>query len=203
MHRNLAVYGNCQDIDKRLNDYLDAHSSDDVTVLLQGLKKDINAFVGPVRQFDDITMLVLEYKKAKEGDKMIEKTFNASLEKLNDVLAFVDSELIKAECSMKVNMQIAVAVEEIFVNIAQYAYPGEEGKMKLGVAVENGKAVIRFTDYGIPFDPLQKPDPDTTLDADQRRIGGLGIFMVKKSMDDVSYVRKDNQNILTLTRNID
>ncbi|MCQ2545522.1 MAG: SpoIIE family protein phosphatase, partial [Clostridia bacterium] len=188
--------------EQRLIDYLNSHVSDNVNDMLNGLYGDINAFAGDAEQFDDITMLILDYQKPHVSDDMTELTFPASVDALNDVLGFVESELEKADCPMKLSMQIAVAVEEAFVNIANYAYPGEDGIMKMGISIENGIVRLRLADYGVPFDPVQKEDPDITQDVESRDIGGLGIFMVKKTMDDVQYERKDNQNILTLTKAI-
>lgn len=197
MNAEQQLYG-----EQRLSDYLNAHLSDSVSETLLHLKEDIAAFSGGAPQFDDITMLILDYRRKCVADDMLERTFPASVDALNDALAFVEEELEKADCSMKASMQITVAAEELFVNIAHYAYPGESGIMKLGVQVDNGTATLRFVDYGIPFDPLQKEDPDVTMDANTRKIGGLGIFMVKKTMDQVQYERRDNQNVLTITKEI-
>lgn len=133
---------------------------------------------------------------------MIERDFPASDEVLDDVMAFVEEELDKAECPLRASMQIAVAAEEIFVNIAHYAYPCGQGWMNLAICYEDGIITLRFTDSGIPFDPLAMEDPDITLNADERDIGGLGIFMVKKSMDEVNYERRGGQNIFTISRKI-
>ena len=99
-------------------------------------------------------------------------------------------------------MQIDVAVEEIFVNIANYAYPSGEGEAVISIeADKDAKSVsILFEDQGTPYDPLKNEDPDITLSADERPIGGLGIFMVKKSMDEVSYEYKDGKNRLTISK---
>lgn len=133
---------------------------------------------------------------------MREQTFPATTEALNDAMAFVDETLEEAGCSMKVQMQIDIAVEEIFVNIAHYAYTPGTGDAVLRVELqENPRAVsITFEDRGVPYDPLAKEDPDVTLDAEERQIGGLGIFMVKKSMDEVKYRHEDGKNILTLVK---
>ena len=131
---------------------------------------------------------------------MTEKTFAACDDTLNDALAFVEEELEKLDCPMKINMMIAVSVEEVFVNIAHYAYGGETGRMHLAVMPEEGGVAIRFRDSGMPFDPLMRDDPDITLSAEERQIGGLGIYMVKKSMDDVIYSREDGENILTIKK---
>ena len=133
---------------------------------------------------------------------MIERDFPAADEMFDDVMAFVEEELDKADCPLKVSMQIAIAAEEIFVNIAHYAYPCGQGRMSLAIGHEDGIITLRFTDSGIPFDPLALEDPDITLNADERDIGGLGIFMVKKSMDEVLYERRDGQNIFTISKKI-
>ena len=105
---------------------------------------------------------------------------------------------------MPAQSQIDVAVEEIFVNIASYAYGDETGKVVLKIKIDNDpkKAVITFMDSGIPYDPLAKEDPDVTLSAEERQIGGLGIFMTKQFMDELEYEYTDGQNVLTLKKNI-
>lgn len=132
-----------------------------------------------------------------------EMTIEASVSNLDDVLAFVDARLEEAGCGMKTQMQIDVAVEEIYVNIASYAYVSGKGMATIAIGIDKDKKqiIIEFRDSGMEFDPLAKPDPDTTLSAQERQIGGLGIYMVKKSMDDMTYTRSDGQNILTLYKN--
>lgn len=127
---------------------------------------------------------------------------DATVDNLQKVLDFVGSRLGAVDVSPKAQMQIDVAVEEIFVNIAHYAYGQNEGKAKVRVELsgEPLAAYITFTDRGIPYDPLKKEDPDVTLSADERKIGGLGIFMTKKIMDGVSYEYKNGQNVLTLKK---
>lgn len=133
---------------------------------------------------------------------MTEKKFPAKDEALSDVIAFTEEELEKACCPMKAIMPITVAIEEVFVNAAHYAYPNSSGEIILGIDFdsESRTMTFRMTDSGIPFDPLAKPDPDITLSAAERQIGGLGIFMMKMTMDKVSYVYKDGQNILTMKK---
>jgi anti-sigma regulatory factor (Ser/Thr protein kinase) len=116
----------------------------------------------------------------------------------------VDENLEAADCSMKAQMQIDVAVEEIFVNIAQYVYTPKEGEAVIQLDTETvpGAAIITFIDSGIPFNPLAVEEPDVTLSAKDRKVGGLGIFMVRRSMDDVQYEYADNKNILTIKKNI-
>jgi len=120
------------------------------------------------------------------------------------VTEFVDLQLEELDCPMKAQMQIDIAIDEIFNNIASYAYNPEVGPAIVRVeVVENPLAVtITFVDNGIPFNPLEKADPDTTLSLEERGIGGLGIFMVKKTMDAITYDYKDGQNILMIKKNI-
>ena len=135
---------------------------------------------------------------------MKELRVNADISELDNVLAFADEILEEAGCAMKAQMQIDIAIEEIFVNIAHYAYPEGTGEALITVETDDTakNATITFEDQGIPYDPLQNEDPDITLSADDRPIGGLGIFMVKKSMDEVSYEFKDGKNRLTIKKGL-
>ncbi len=136
---------------------------------------------------------------------MDEFVIEAKVENLDEVLAFIDERLENAGCSMKVQTQIDIAVEEIFVNIASYAYAPGVGNADIGFMIdgEPSMAVIRFTDKGTPYNPLEKADPDITLPAEERPIGGLGIYMVKKSMDEVEYEYKDGCNVFTIKKKLD
>ncbi len=129
-------------------------------------------------------------------------TVAADTQKLDQVASFLDSFLEARGCSVKAQMQIGLSAEEIFVNIANDAYPNGPGEAQIGISEENGVAEITFTDSGVPYDPLAKPDPDVTLSAEDRAVGGLGIFLVKKNMDTVSYRYEDGKNILTVTKRI-
>lgn len=133
---------------------------------------------------------------------MTELVVDAKTENLEQVLDFVNGRLEEADCPMKVQVQMDIAVEEIFVNIAHYAYQGTVGKAAVHVRIQKEPAVVEiiFKDEGTPYNPLEKKDPDVTLSAEDRQIGGLGIYMVKKSMDDVSYDYKDGQNIFRIQK---
>ena len=135
---------------------------------------------------------------------VFELNTSAEVENLPEVLSFLEAHLEAADCSMKAQMQITVAAEEIFVNIASYAYAPGTGTatVRLEISGAPKAAVITFLDSGTPFDPLAKEDPDVTLSAEERDIGGLGIYMTKKTMDEVRYEYKDGQNILTLIKTI-
>jgi len=135
---------------------------------------------------------------------MKELTINATLENIPEVTAFVDEQLEALDCPMKAQMQIDIAIDELFSNIARYAYNPDVGPATVRVEVqENPMAVvITFIDKGVPYDPLKKEDPDVTLSAEERDIGGLGIYMVKKSMDEVLYEYRDGQNILKIKKKL-
>ena len=127
----------------------------------------------------------------------------ALTEQLDTVLEFVQGELDQINCSPKICNQIAIAVEEIFVNIAHYAYRPDVGDATIRCQVSTQgqpQITIEFLDSGKPYDPLKNDEPDTTLPAEERRIGGLGIFMVKRLMDTVQYEYRDGKNILTLQK---
>ena len=135
---------------------------------------------------------------------MREITIEAKIENLDEVLGFVDGQLEELECPMKAQMQIDVAVEEIFVNIASYAYAPGVGNavVRFESSQDPASVTITFIDSGIPYDPVHKDDPDVTLSAEERGIGGLGIYMAKKAMDDMKYVYRDGQNILSISKSI-
>lgn len=136
--------------------------------------------------------------------EMQEISIAAKVENLDKVLAFVDELLVTQDCSMKVQMQIDIAVEELFVNIAKYAYESGEGNALIQVVFTHDPLIvsITFIDHGIPYDPVKKEDPDITLPAEKRSIGGLGIYMVKKSMDNMYYEYKDGKNVLTIQKRL-
>jgi sigma-B regulation protein RsbU (phosphoserine phosphatase) len=172
----------------------------------------IDDFVKDAEQFDDQTMLCIEYRgsedKSMEEQTMPLTVMNSELEvdalteNLARVQAFVDEHLEEAGCPFKVQMQIGIAVEEIFINIASYAYAPGVGKATIRVEITKDPSAVNiiFIDRGIPYNPLTKEDPDVTLSAEERDIGGLGIYMAKEIMDAEHYEYKDGQNILTLTK---
>ena len=135
---------------------------------------------------------------------MKELTIAATVENIETVTDFVNEQLEALDCPMKAQMQIDIAIDELFGNIAHYAYNPEVGSATVRVEViEDPLAVvITFIDNGVPYDPLAKADPDTTLSAEERKIGGLGIYMVKKSMDEIAYEYKDGQNILKIKKKL-
>ena len=135
---------------------------------------------------------------------MKELTLSATVENIETVTEFVNAQLELMDCPIKAQMQIDIAIDELFGNIAHYAYNTEVGSATVRVEVSEAPlaVIITFIDNGVPYDPLGKDDPDITLSAEEREIGGLGIYMVKKSMDEITYEYKDGQNILTIKKNI-
>ena len=142
------------------------------------------------------------YDIGSEAKNMKQMTFAAHIDNLNEVLAFIDGQLEEIGCPIKIQMQVDIAVEEIFVNIASYAYTPNAGDATIMIKLDAGVISITFIDSGIPYNPLEKEDPDVTLPAEKRKIGGLGIYMVKKSMDNMRYEYRDGRNILTIEKNI-
>lgn len=134
--------------------------------------------------------------------KTLERTVPASVDQITGLVDFVNDTLEEAGCPMKAQMQIDVALDEVLANIANYAYGGGMGDMTVSLELidEPRSIVIRFTDSGVPYDPLTAKEPDTTLSAEERPIGGLGIFLVRKTMDSLDYEYKDGKNILTATK---
>ena len=135
---------------------------------------------------------------------MNELTIAATVENIETVTDFVNVHLEALECPMKAQMQINIAIDELFGNIAHYAYHPEVGEATVRVEVIQDplSVVITFIDNGIPYDPLTAADPDTTLSAEERSIGGLGIYMVKKSMDEIAYRYENGSNILSIRKKI-
>ena len=132
---------------------------------------------------------------------MKELVVDATVENLSMVLDFINAELEESDCPLKLQTSIEIAVEEIFVNIANYAYKPEIGDAFVRVAVGD-EVTIEFEDNGVPYNPLEKEDPDITVSAAEREVGGLGIFMVKQIMDSVEYRREDGRNILMIRKAI-
>ena len=135
---------------------------------------------------------------------MKEITVEARGENVRVLTDWADAELEQLACPMKAQMQIDLAIDEIFTNIASYAYAPGTGDATVRMDYDAGSGVfsLTFSDSGVPYNPLQKEDPDVNLPAEERSIGGLGIFLVKKTMDDMRYEYRDGRNVLTLMKKI-
>lgn len=133
---------------------------------------------------------------------MQELVLLAQTENMNTVLDFVNGILEEHNCPTYVQLEVDIAVEELFVNIAHYAYTPKVGQATIQVSVEEDIVTIVFEDRGIPYNPWAKEDPDITLSLEERQIGGLGIYMVKNSMDEVDYAYEDGQNVVTIKKRL-
>ena len=135
---------------------------------------------------------------------MNELTLEAVIENIPKATEFIDGQLEAVGCSMKAQMQIDLAIDELFANIANYAYGEAVGKatVRFDFDASERTASVTFMDRGVPFNPLKTTDPDVTLSAEERQIGGLGIFLVKKTMDKLDYRYEDGMNVLCFTKRI-
>ena len=133
---------------------------------------------------------------------MREIRVQAVLDNLNTVIDFIDEVLERAECPLRTVVKINLSVEEIFVNIANYAYADHKGDAVIRTELmEDPRAVrITFIDHGMPYDPTALPEPDVTLSSEERDIGGLGIFLVRKNMDSMNYEYRDGCNVLVVEK---
>lgn len=187
--------------EERLLNFLNTLADLPSEEICNAVKEDVARFVGETPQSDDITMLCFRYNGGATVKEMTVEATVANIEKVTD---FVNEQLEEVGCSMKTQTQIDIAIDELFGNIAHYAYDPNVGPATVRVEVpkEPLSVVITFIDNGVPYDPLKKADPDITLSAEEREVGGLGIFLVKKTMDDVSYEYKNGQNILRIKKTL-
>ena len=185
---------------ERTVEALNADPARDPKSLLEGVAKAVKDFVGDAPQFDDLTMLGLNFFGPEKTNG--ELVLSAKVESIPLITDTVNEMLESLDCPMKAQIQIDVAIDEVFANIANYAYPNGEGKatVRFEPTKDPNGIQLTFIDSGIPFNPLEAKEPDTTLSAEDREIGGLGIFMVRKSMDDVQYEYKDRHNILRIRK---
>ena len=192
-----------------------AEQFDDITMLCVKFTGDGNPVSDnndPAPQQDPYEEGLLPSVAYKDdNDDFIQKDFHtiessfstdANRDNLFSLIDFIEQHLKAVHCPLKIQKQILIAAEEIYVNVASYAYAPGTGPVDILIQVHDdpGKIILEFTDSGVPYNPLAKDDPDTTLSADERKIGGLGIFIVKQTMDDVSYRYEDGKNIFTIEK---
>lgn len=171
--------------------------------IAKGLLSDVQAFMGGNKQFDDITMLCLEYIGYENKAKEI--VIPADVDKISLGITPILDYLNELGVDHKLVYKIELCIEEILTNIASYAYDGNEGQITIQYEIEESPArmiSIAFIDEGKEFNPLNIKDPDTTLPSEERQIGGLGIFIVKNTMDEIKYDRKNNKNIFIIKKKI-
>jgi len=186
--------------EQRLVDALNENKESPVQELLNAIKGKVDNFADGNEQTDDITMMALKISEIP-GNLVKKMKIQAVVKNLSGILNFVNSELEKKNCTPEIQDMINVAVEEIFVNIAHYAYEPDTGDVIMSVSVGD-KAVVIFEDTGKPYNPIECAEPDLETEISDREIGGLGIYLVKKLMDSIEYSRVNNKNILTITKNL-
>ena len=184
---NTELYG-----EQRLLDFVNSLENTEPESLCKLIKEDVDKFVGTAPQFDDITMLAMNFD-AVLGDECISVVPDS--DSFAAVGAFADSLSAKLEIVPKIAKKINIVFDEIYANIVNYS---KATLANISYRIESGKLIITFSDNGIPYNPLKAAEPDTTLSAEEREIGGLGIFMVKKMTESMKYEYVDDKNILTL-----
>ena len=181
---------------ERTLDALNSCKDEKPKAILEAVKASVDSFVGDAPQFDDLTMLCFEF----EGEEN-ELTIDAKLENVEKAIDFVAEKVGKMPFSLKEKNRIEIAVDEIVSNVARYAYGDGVGEVNIRVESDDEGMTLTVTDSGIPYNPLEKEDPDVTLSADERGIGGYGIFIVKNTMDKIDYEYSDGKNILIIREN--
>ncbi|MBR6332384.1 MAG: SpoIIE family protein phosphatase, partial [Dehalococcoidales bacterium] len=171
--------------------------------LLEKMDDAVELFVGDAEQFDDMTMMCIHYKGSPAIMKEKEITLPAKNESIPEITDFINNELKTLGCTSKIMSEIDAATDDIVSNIANYAYEEEEeGNVTVSMRTDDEMVTIVFTDNGRPYNPLAKVDPDITLSADERPIGGLGILMIKKMMDEVDYRYLNGRNNLIIKKKL-
>ena len=184
--------------EERLLNVANEKDYDSADSLIDAVMEAIRSFTGEAPQFDDITMLSVTYK-GREKDPKFAFT-EASLEDIPILTEQVDTILMRLDVPPKIAVQMDVAIDEVYSNIVKYAYPGHKGPASVTVHGEADRISLTFEDEGTPYNPLTNAEPDVTLSAEERKIGGLGIYIVKKTMDEVYYAYENNRNIFIITK---
>ena len=186
----------------RLMAFLNSHAHNHPHALVDGLRSDVSRWAQDTEQSDDITLLSLEYGVAPEVSGTI--TVPATIENLNGVMSLIHAELARRLCPISVQNQIDVALEELFVNVCRYAYANEPevGNVRVDYVYNASPNALtdQLTDQGVPFDPVEASDPMRAFSVEDAQVGGLGIFMAKKSVDDLSYMRDGDSNVVAFRK---
>ncbi len=190
-------YGN-----DRLEAFLAAHADVHPRELVRSLRSDVARWADGAEQSDDVTILALEYGVAPEVTGSI--TVPATLEHLTEAMEFVTGELERRLCPVGAQNKVEIALEELFVNVCRYAYADQEGPGEVTVSYAYGtkpsSITVELRDTGVPFDPVEMDDPTKPSSIQEARIGGLGILMVRRSMDDFAYIRDDDANVVVFRK---
>lgn len=202
--------------EKKLMNLLNKSKQTEPKEILKTVSTDINNFVKTAPQFDDITMLAIKINTKMDSnsdhnidphtDIILENaktiTLPAILDEIPNIVEFIGTCLDEYDIALKVKIQLDIAIDEIYSNIAKFAYTDSPGKATISCIAdkENNRLQLIFMDKGLPYNPLEADDPDITLSADEREVGGLGLFMVKKIMDHITYEYKNHTNILIVEK---
>lgn len=172
--------------------------------LIDSMKQAVDAYVGDAEQSDDLTMLVIQYTKEQRDVRLLRTlTLDNDVKQVEKLATFVDGVCEEMGFDMALTMQLNLAIEEAVVNVMNYAYPaGTTGKIDIEAQANDVRIKFTITDSGIPFDPTAKEEIDTSLSAEERPIGGLGIHLVRQLMDSINYERTNGHNVLTLRKKL-
>ena len=172
--------------------------------ILETVSEEVHRFVGDAEQSDDLTMLAIHYTPRQFESAIIETlVLKNDIHEVTRLSSFQKSVYAKMNIDTSLARQLRLAVEEAVVNVIDYAYPaGTEGSIEVRVMSDSQTLKIMIADSGVPFDPTAKEKTDTTLSAEDRQIGGLGILLVRELMDTINYEREDGKNILTLIKKL-
>ena len=189
--------------ESRLIESVNKNNDTELKDFLQDIKNDIDIFAKGAEQADDITMLALKYKGSDKMANELENklTVDAHVVNLEYVLSFLSKEMVIKNIPEAIQNNINIAAEEIFVNIAKYAYTGSTGNVTVKIDIDS-EIVIEFNDSGVKYNPLEKDDPAIDAPIEEREVGGLGIFMVKKLMDTVEYKYENGNNIFIMKKKV-
>ena len=184
--------------EKRLKNIVNKYDNIDLKQMANNIKNEIKDFSGENPQSDDITMLIFRYTKPDAKDIRLYKE-EALKDNYKQFCTWLGNICKEWKLDEKLTNKLDMCAEEIYANISFYSYPDSVGYIEVYFIKENDNILLKFADSGIPYNPLEKPDPDITLPPEKRPLGGLGIFMVKEMADNISYEYVENKNILTLT----
>ena len=184
--------------EKRLKECVNTMDNDDLKLMSENIKKEIKEFTGGTEQSDDVTMLVFQYRNENQEEEKRSYKDDAIKENYKPFYQWLHKACNDWNLSDNLTNKIDMCAEEIYANITFYSYPNPPGTIEVDISKDNEFVELVFSDEGVPYNPLEKADPDITLPPEERPLGGLGIFMVKEIADNVDYVYTGNQNILTI-----
>lgn len=187
-----------KDYSKKINKF----DNDDIKTMAFDIRNDVLKYTEKIERSDDLTLLIFKYRSKHHSVRKTIYKAPASKENYKQFYEWLHGICKDWNVSGELTNKLDMCGEEIYANIAFYAYPQTQGDIRVSVQKEDNQIILRFEDDGVPYNPLEKPDPDINLPPEQRPLGGLGIFMVKEMADDIQYEYTNNSNILILKFNI-